>query len=134
MPLYEFSRQGFSEADLPAVRHFSHHQSVIYQVLNGKFDAGVVKERVAQEFRDRNIRVLLSSDPIPGSPLVVRQDYDSAFVRELRSALLKIDVRQPHDREQVATWDQEFRYGFVEATDSDYDGIRLLLRGGRREP
>jgi phosphonate transport system substrate-binding protein len=126
LPLHEFAREGSRPEDVPTVRHFAHHQSVVYQVLNGKFDAGVVKERVARQFLHRNIRIVLSSDPIPGSPLVVRRDCDTAFVRALRSALLHVDLHD--EREQVENWDQEFRFGFVEATDADYEGIRRLFQ------
>lgn len=118
----------------PFVRHFSHHHSVVYQVLRGAFDAGVVKERVAREFANRDIRIVLSSTPIPGSPLVVRKDCDTAVVRAIRTALLAIDVRRANDKALVQQWDQEFRYGFATATEDDFDGIRDLLRvrGGKQ--
>jgi len=132
LPLAEFPRAGFASKDLPVVRHFSHHQSVVYQVLKGSFDAGVVKERVAREFGDRNLRIVSSSSPIPGSPLVVKRDCDTAIVQSLQGALLAIDVRTPAGRERVRQWDQEFRYGFVVATDEDYDEVRALLQGQRR--
>jgi len=128
LPLAEFPRAGFAGGDLPSVRHFAHHQSVIYQVLKGSFDAGVVKERVAREYGDRNIRIVSSSAPIPGSPLVTARDCDTAVIRSLQRALLAIDVRTPGDRERVRQWDPEFRYGFAVATDGDYDGVRALLR------
>lgn len=129
LPLAEFGPDA-----APVVRHFSHHHSVVYQVLRGAFDAGVVKERVAREFANRDIRIVLSSSPIPGSPLVVRKDCDTAIVRAIRTALLDIDVRRSYDRELVQQWDQEFRYGFAKATEEDFDGIRGLLqgRGGKR--
>jgi phosphonate transport system substrate-binding protein len=134
LPLAEFPRAGFTSATMPMVQHFSHHQSVVYQVLRGTFDAGVVKERVAREFANRDIRIVLSSSPIPGSPLVVGKDCDSVIVRNIQSALLSIDVRRAADRELVSQWDQEFRYGFAPATEQDFDAIRGVLhgRGGRR--
>jgi phosphonate transport system substrate-binding protein len=134
LPLAELPRWGFSPADMPVVRHFSHHQSVVYQVLKGSFDAGVVKDRVAREYADRDIRIVLSSPPIPGSPLTVSRECDPALVAALRSALLAIDVRRPADRELVAAWDQEFHWGFAEANDSQYDSLRQMLHtrtGGR---
>ena len=129
LPLAEFPRAGFTRAQLPVIRHFSHHHSVVYQVLRGAFDAGVVKERVAREFANRDIRIVLSSSPIPGSPLVVRKDCDTAIVRSIRTALLAIDVRRAgRPRDSCRQWDQEFRYGFATATEQDFDGIRDLLR------
>lgn len=132
LPIAEFPRAGFTRAQLPVIRHFSHHQSVIYQVLRGTYDAGVVKERVAKEYTNRDIRIVLFSSPIPGSPLVVSRNCDTAIVRSIRTALLAIDVRRPEDRDLVQQWDQEFRYGFATATEQDFDGIRDLLgmRGG----
>lgn len=134
LPLSEFPRYGLVGETRPTFKYFSHHQSVVYQVLRGTFDAGVVKERVALEFLDRNIRIVLSSDPIPGSPLVVRGDADTAVVNGLRDVLLRIDVRRPEDRALIAQWDQEFRYGFAGASDADYDGIRRLLHVQKRQP
>jgi phosphonate transport system substrate-binding protein len=134
LPLAEFPRAGFTAATMPQIRHFSHHHSVVYQVLRGTFDAGVVKERVAREFANRDIRIVLSSSPIPGSPLVVGKECDTAVVRNIQNALLTIDVRRETDRELVSQWDQEFRYGFAPATEQDFDAIRGVLhaQGGRR--
>jgi phosphonate transport system substrate-binding protein len=133
LPLSEFPRYGLVGETRPTFKYFSHHQSVVYQVLRGTFDAGVVKERVAREFLDRNIRIVLSSDPIPGSPLVVREDADTAVINELRDLLLRVDVRRPDDRAMIAQWDQEFQYGFTEASDADYNGIRRLLHVQKRQ-
>ena len=133
LPLSEFPKFGLVGEMRPVFRHFSHHQSVVYQVLRGTCDAGVVKERVAREYLDRNIRIVLSSDPIPGSPLVVRRDADTAVVNELRNVLLRLDVHHPEARALVAQWDQEFQYGFTEASDTDYDGIRRLLHVQKRQ-
>jgi phosphonate transport system substrate-binding protein len=132
LPLSEFPRHGLVGEMRPVFKYFSHHQSVVYQVLRGAFDAGVVKERVAREFLDRKLRIVLSSDPIPGSPLVVRGDADTAVINELRTVLLRLDVRRPDDRALVSQWDQEFQYGFAEASDAEYDGIRRLLHVGGR--
>lgn len=134
LPMAEFPRAGFTERTMPTVRHFSHHHSVVYQVLRGAFDAGVVKERVAREFMNRDIRIVLSSTPIPGSPLVVGKDCDTTVVREISLALLAIDVRRTVDRDLVAQWDQEFRFGFAPATESDFAGIRGILSAGGRRP
>ena len=88
----------------------------------------MVKERVAREFTNRDIRIVLSSSPIPGSPLVVRKDCDTAIVQAIRTALLDIDVRRSYDKELVQQWDQEFRYGFATATEDIKSAVVLHLR------
>lgn len=128
LPLYELKKHGIAISDLDSVCYFPHHQTVIHQVLKGTFDAGVVKERVAKEFLQRGLRIVYTSEPIPGSPIVVSKQCPPAVAASLREVLLHIDVRRPEDKDIVATWDQEFQYGFTSASDSDYNAIRAILR------
>jgi phosphonate transport system substrate-binding protein len=134
LPLYELKKHNISLSDLDSVHYFPHHQSVVYHVLKGSFDAGVVKERVAKEFLPRGLRIVYTSRPIPGSPIVISKHCPAAIATALRDALLRIDVRRADDRALVAEWDQEFQYGFTSASDSDYNALRTILRsvGGRR--
>ncbi len=128
LPLYELKKYGLSVQDLDSLHHFAHHHTVVYQVLKGNFDAGVVKDRVAKEYLDRGIRIFGYSDPIPGSPIVVPRNYNPEVVDAIRSALLKIDVHQPKYQKLVKNWDKEFAYGFTEASDSDYQSIQEILK------
>jgi phosphonate transport system substrate-binding protein len=133
LPLYELKKHNISLSDLDSVHYFPHHQSVVYHVLKGSFDAGVVKERVAKEFLSRGLRIVYTSQPIPGSPIVISKHCSAAVAAALRDALLHIDVRRPEDRTLVAEWDQEFQYGFASASDSDYNALRVILHsvGGK---
>jgi phosphonate transport system substrate-binding protein len=132
LTLSELGLAGMTPDDFEEVRHFPFHQSVVYEVIRGPFDAGVVRERVAQEFADRGIRILLASDPIPGTPVVVRRDQNPDFVQALIRILTSIDPTDPKTAEMLSTWDPEFAHGFIEARDEDYDVIRALLRGTGR--
>ena len=133
LPLYELKKHNISLSDLDSVHYFPHHQSVVYHVLKGSFDAGVVKERVAKEFLPRGLRIVYTSRPIPGSPIVISKQCANAVATALRDALLRIDVRRAEDRAMVADWDPEFQYGFTSASDSDYNALRSILRsvGGK---
>jgi phosphonate transport system substrate-binding protein len=128
LPLYELKKHNISLADLDSVYYFPHHQSVVYHVLRGTFDAGVVKERVAKEFLPRGIRIVYTSEPIPGSPIVISKHCPAAVAGAIRDALLHIDLHRPSDKAMVADWDPEFQYGFASATDSDYNSVRAILR------
>jgi phosphonate transport system substrate-binding protein len=121
---YELSNYNILEKDVKEIKNFAYHQNVIYQVLNGDFDAGVVKDRVMKEYDDRKIKVIAYSEPVPGSPIVAAQNYDPEIIDAIKSLLLKIDLKLPKYQELVKSWDKEFIYGFVEANDSDYDLIR----------
>ncbi|MBN1154412.1 phosphate/phosphite/phosphonate ABC transporter substrate-binding protein [candidate division KSB1 bacterium] len=127
LPRYEFKKYGITINDLDSVHYFDHHHTVIYQVLRGNFDVGVVKDRVAYEFINKGIRFLASSEPIPGSPIVVKSDLDPAIVEAMQNALLQIDVRDPVYKEMLMNWDPEFAYGFTVARDEDYDHITSII-------
>jgi len=130
---FALGRVGLRPEDLKLVRSFDHHYTVVFQVLRGAFDAGVVRERVATEYLSKGIRIIARSDPLPASPIVVRHDHDPAITSALRDALLALDPSSPAGRATVAKWDPEFTHGFVAARDEDYQPLRALLaRAGLR--
>jgi len=124
---YEFKRHGLRVSDLDSVHYFGFHHTVVYQVLLGQFDAGAVKDRVAEEFAGKGLRIIAASEPIPGSPIIVRKDLDPAIREAIIAALLKIDARQAGYRALVSSWDPEFAYGFAPAADGDYDQVAAIF-------
>ena len=124
---YELQRHGLSISDLDSVHYFGFHHTVVYQILQGQFDAGVVKDRVADEFTGKGIRIIAVSDPIPGSPIIVREGLDPRISAAMTTALLKIDARQPSYQALLKSWDPEFAYGFAPAADSDYDQVAAIF-------
>jgi phosphonate transport system substrate-binding protein len=126
---YEFDKNNIHSDDLAEIVNFPHHQSVIQNVLNDRFDAGVTREYLIKKIRNRNIRILLYSDPFPSSPIVVARDHDPKIAAAITSVLLTIGRDNP-DRETITRgWDNEFIYGFVEAVDKDYDVVRTIRNG-----
>ncbi len=119
---------GSGRHQLKEVRHFEHHHTVVYQVLRGNFDAGVVRESVAEEYDGRGIRIIARSQPVPGSPIVIGPRHDPSAIAAFKRALLAVDPRKPEFAERVAAWDTEFRHGFAAATDRDYDAVQRMLR------
>jgi phosphonate transport system substrate-binding protein len=132
-----FPRSGLRTGELRGIQNFSHHHSVIAQVLSGAFDAGVTREYLVKDLLGGALRAVAYSDPIPSSPIVVLQGHDEDIVRAMRTALLAVNRSRPDLAVITRTWDGEFVNGFVEANDGDYDLIRKLLlpaadRGGVR--
>lgn len=121
---YELKKIGVSEKNLTEIKNFPFHQNVIFQVINGNYDVGVVKDKVFKDYKNRDLKLVAYSEPVPGSPIVAAQDYDSGVIETIKSFLLKIDLTKPYYQKLVKNWDEEFIYGFVEANDSDYNLIR----------
>ena len=125
---------GLTVQELRSIRYFEHHHTVIFQVLRGSFDAGVVKDRVAAEYLGRGIKEVARSEPMPGSPIVVAPRADPKVVAFLSAALLAVDPRTPEHAEMLREWDQEFRHGFVRAHDGDYRQVRQLSAAAETRP
>lgn len=111
---------GLEAADLDTIRHFEHHQTVVWRVLHGEFDAGVVKESVATRYGAEGLRVAAVSGPIPGPPLVARAGDPDPAVAEIRRLLLALDPARDADARTLAAWTAEFVWGFAKVDWSDY--------------
>jgi len=115
-----FKDTGLKQADMDSIYHFDFHNTVIYEILKGDFDAGIVKDRVAREFEDKGIRIIQRSDSIPASPIVIHKRTAPEIAQAISEALLKIDIKQDEYKKLVQSWDPEFRYGFITAAYQDY--------------
>ncbi len=122
----EFKQYKIKTDDLSEIEYFPHHQSVIFQVAKGLFDAGVTREYLVNKMINKKVKIILYSDLIPTSPLVVSANYNKEMVQSIKNALLKINKK---NREAITKgWDNEFIYGFKEAFDEDYNSIREINR------
>ena len=136
---YSYSAQwwtthlGGNQQKPQTVQYFAHHQTVIYKVLKGEYDVGVVKNRVAEEFREKGIRVIAESPSYPSAPLVVLRDSDNPAVESMRDLLLKLDPERPEDSEILSTWDPEFANGFTAVTSELYRGLDYDVRSSSAE-
>jgi phosphonate transport system substrate-binding protein len=113
--------------DLKHYDFLRHHDSVANAVLKGQFDAGAVKDVVAYRYQQEGLRFIYITDPIPTVPIVVRTDASKEMVMSVKTALLKLDPKNSIHQKKMDQWDEEFKHGFTEATDSDYDPIRKIL-------
>ena len=101
------------------------HNAVEYAIANGKVDAGASGDNVYYRMIDEgeidpevNI-VLHESEPIPGSPIVVRGSLPNELKKAIQDALVNMDEQTIH---QVDGWGGISSYQAVK--DSDYDVIR----------
>ena len=124
---YALEQAGVHLEDLYRYTNFKHHDQVAKAVLARQYAAGSVKDIIAYRYQSKGLRFLHISDPIPSVPLVVRPDVPEALVHAVKAALLRIDRNDPGHQRMTAEWNEEFKYGFSEATDADYEPIRTML-------
>lgn len=127
VPLYHLFARGIQLGDLKRYVHFRYHDSVVREVLRGNFDAGAAIYSVANKFNERGLKIISILDPIPAMPIVVRGDVPPDLIKSIKKALLSLDYKNPRHRKIMEKWGEEFRYGFAETTDSDYDSIHKMI-------
>ena len=128
VPQYHLVKAGVHSRDLKHYSFLRHHDSVVQAVLKGQFDAGAVKDVVAYKYEQEGLRFISVTDPIPTVLITARSDAPKELVESVRVALLKLDPKDPAYQRMMASWDEEFKYGFTQVSDSDYDPIRKILR------
>jgi phosphonate transport system substrate-binding protein len=107
------ARAGLTVSDLDTLHHFDHHQTVVWRILRGDFDAGVVKESVAARFHSEGLLEVARSAPIPGPPLVGSRHAPADVLAEIRDLLVSLDPGDARQRAELASWSPEFAHGLV---------------------
>jgi len=115
-------------SSLGKMQHFAHHQTVVYKVLKNEYDIGVVKDRVAEEYADKGIRILSESPPFPSSPIVTMKSTDDPAITVMKDLLLRLNPENEEDRMILDSWDPEFAYGFTEVSADLYAGVKKSLQ------
>lgn len=134
VPLFYLSIEaGITKDDLSSSKNFRYHDSVVWEVLRGNFDAGAVIDSVADQYIDRGLKKVWTSPPIPGLPIVVRSDENPELVHHVKKALLALNRKNPEHCLIMDQLDKELRYGFTSASDKDYNIIRQMLKVLRKK-
>lgn len=111
--------------DFSTVYYAGTHNAVEYAVANGKVDAGADSDNSygrmveAGEIDPKVNIIIYQSDPIPGSPIVVRGDLPAELKMKIQDALVGMDEQTIG---KVDGWGDIASYQRV--SDSDYDIIR----------
>ena len=130
VPLYHLYTHGISLKELPNYFHLRYHDSVAREVLKGNYDAGAVIDTIAYSYKDKGLKFVFISDPIPELVIVVRKGAPQALIDSVKKSLLNLDPKDSVLRED---WGEEIRKGFVGANDSDFDGIRKMIEYLKRK-
>lgn len=108
-------------------KFIGHYENIARGVLNGDFDAGVVKDTTAIKFKADGLRVIYSSPPLPPYNIVASSKMDPKLVAQVRDAFLKLDVNNPEQKAVIQALDPSYD-GFAETTDKEYDVVRDLVK------
>jgi phosphonate transport system substrate-binding protein len=126
VPRYVFSQNGIDpEKDFKSVFYSGTHQASLIAVREGKVDACAVASEVYDlaisrgQMKPSDIRVIFKSQPIPGSPFVIRTNLPKDLQAKLSKGFLGLKNVRFGKLGVVNAMDP--------ASDADYDIVRKLV-------
>jgi ABC-type phosphate/phosphonate transport system substrate-binding protein len=111
--------------------HYDFHHTVIQHIFREDIAAGVVKDRVAEEYIGKGIRVIKKSEQIPASPLVAGPLSDKEVLEKITEALTGEVAEEEAD---LNKWDPEFKNGFIRVKNKQYAALRKKIAASAGEP
>jgi phosphonate transport system substrate-binding protein len=127
LPRYLLAGAGIHLNDLKGYANFDYHDSVVKAVLKGQYAAGAVRDSVARKYMKLGIEVIGESGEIPMGPLVVGPEVPPSVTEAVKKALLKLNPSDPGGQKVLKRLDEDLKYGFTEASDGDYEGVRSRI-------
>ena len=130
VPRYMLLRAGVNDTDLAAHEFLENHDDVALGVLMGAFDAGALKESVAEKYRDQGLVILAETPRVSEHLFVAKSGLSPDMQDALREALLSL-----HETPGGAQILGRIKSGidaFVPAVDDDYANLRMIIDTLRR--
>lgn len=126
MPRLMLERAGLRPGLDVACRYFGHHERAARAVLMGEATACGVRDLVGDLFKQRGLRVLAESDPLPNFPLAVARNAPAGLGDELVRALVDVPRGDPDVARLFSSWDEELSSGFARPAADDYAPVLNL--------
>lgn len=127
MPRYLLAGSGIHLSDLSTYANFDYHDSVVKAVLKGQYTAGAVRDSTAKKYMKLGIDIIAESEMIPTGPLVAGPGTPYAVIENIKKALLGLKPQDAEGQKVLKRLDEDYRNGFVEASDKDYGNIRSKI-------
>ena len=123
----ELLKHGISSKELKSFRYLGRHDKVALAVLNQDFDAGVVKEKTFNKYKnkypDKQLTMVKVFDNVT-KPWVVREGISDKLYMALKSSMLKLK-----DKKVLKVFKGD---GFVETSDKEYNFVREGMNLSKR--
>ncbi len=118
---------GLKLDDFASYAYLRHYDNIAKAVLAGDFDGGILKDSVADGFRNRGLVVIGSTAPLPSYLFAVHPGMPPAVRKQLRDALLALNKSTPDGAATLEAFDIACD-GFTAIDDSAYDPVRALIQ------
>ena len=117
---------GINLEEFASYDYLNHYDNIAKAVINGDFDAGIIKNTIVDKFADKGLRVIYTSVPLPSYIFAVNKNLPARTITKLKKAMLALKA-DTDEHKAILTAIENGYDGFEIAKDKDYDGIRKLL-------
>jgi phosphonate transport system substrate-binding protein len=111
---------------LGAHEFVGHYDNIVRAVINGDFDAGILKDTMAYQWEDKGIRVIYASPDLPPYAIVACSGAALSRYADLHNAFVGLDTGEPRDLDIIRALDPRYD-GFAATDDEEYDIVRRLI-------
>jgi phosphonate transport system substrate-binding protein len=118
---------GLGPDDFASYAYLKYYDNVAKAVLAGDFDGGILKDSVADGFKNKGVVVIGSTAPLPSYLFAVHPGMPTAVRTQLRDALLALNKATPDGAATLEAFDIAYD-GFTPIDDSAYDPVRALIQ------
>lgn len=117
MPLSKFKEYKF----------IGHYDNIVRAVMNGDFDAGILKDTMAYKWQGKGIRILYATDDLPPYNITASKNVDRKTLLELQKAFLSLNSSNPKHMKVIKALDKKYN-GFAKTSDAEYNIVRHLIK------
>lgn len=120
---------GIKLEEFASYDYLNHYDNIAKAVINGDFDAGILKDTVAEKFA-AGLRVIHTSPRLASYVFAVNKDLPPKTIAKLKKAMLALKNDTEENKAILTALEQGYD-GFEVAHDKDFDGVRALLASSR---
>jgi len=113
--------------DFKEYRFLGHYDNIVRGVMNGDFDAGILKDTMAYKWQGKGVRILYSSPDLPPYNIAVCGKLDDDMFNRIKTAFLNLDINNPEHKAIIKALDKKYD-GFADTSDMEYDVVRQLIK------
>ncbi len=117
---------GFKIKDFKDIKFLGHYDNIARAVMNGDFDAGILKDTKAFKWQNKGLRILYSSPHLPPYNITASKNVSPELRAQLKKAFLALNSKNPNHLRIIKAVDKKYN-GFAATSDAEYDVVRKLI-------
>jgi len=108
-------------------KFIGHYDNIVRAVMNGDFDAGILKDTMAYKWEGKGVRILYATPDLPPYNIAASSKVSKSLLKKLRRAFLELDPKNPDQLAVIKAVDKKYD-GFAATNDAEYDVVRELIK------